>query len=113
MKITGCAQFGCLCVYYIFLAVVVIRYETTATARRALLLIVRAFFNNTITIAVWAGFHVCLSGGCYHTPTCIRWCFAEPAGGTAYAKACGQSGRVSNFAQILHSNLRKQDGSKH
>ena len=48
--------------YYIFLAVVVIRYETTATARRALLLIVRAFFNNTITIAVWAGFHVCLSG---------------------------------------------------
>jgi hypothetical protein len=62
MKITGCAQFGCLCVYYIFLAVVVIRYETTATARRALLLIVRAFFNNTITIAVWAGFHVCLSG---------------------------------------------------
>ena len=56
------------CVYYFFLAVVVIRYETTATARRALLFIVRAFFNNTITIAVWAGFHVCLSGGCYHPP---------------------------------------------
>src|SRR4029078_1699452 len=28
-------------------------------------------------------------------------------------KACGQSGQVSNLAQILHSNLRKQDGSKH
>ena len=28
-------------------------------------------------------------------------------------EACGQSGHVSNFAQILHSNLRKQDGSKH
>jgi hypothetical protein len=102
-------------VYYFFLAVVVvIRYETTATARWALLLIVRAFFNNTITIAIWAGFHLCASGGCYHTPTCIlRWCFAESAGGTAYAKACGQSGRVSNFVQILLSNLRKQNGSKH
>jgi hypothetical protein len=55
-------------VYYIFLAVVVIRYETTATARRALLLIARAFFNNTITIAVWASFHVCLSGNATTSP---------------------------------------------
>jgi hypothetical protein len=47
-----------LCVYYFFLAVVV-RYETTATARWALLFIVRAFFNDTITVAVWTGFHVC------------------------------------------------------
>jgi hypothetical protein len=62
MKITGCAQFGCLGVYYFFLAIVVIRYETTATARRALLLIVRAFFNDTITVAVWTGFHVRLMG---------------------------------------------------
>ena len=54
----GYAQFGCLCVYYFFLAVVAIRYETTATARRALLFIVRAFFNDTITVAVWTGFHV-------------------------------------------------------
>jgi hypothetical protein len=46
-------------VYYFFLAVVVIRYETTATARWALLLIVQAFFNDTITIAVWACFHEC------------------------------------------------------
>jgi hypothetical protein len=38
--------------------VVVIRYETAATARWALLLIVRAFFNDTITVAVWTGFHV-------------------------------------------------------
>jgi hypothetical protein len=52
------------CVYYFFLAVVVIRYETTATARWALLFIVRAFFNDTITIAVWTGFHVRLSWGC-------------------------------------------------
>ena len=47
--------------YYFFLAVVVIGYEATATARWALLLIVRAFFNDTITVAVWAGFHECAS----------------------------------------------------
>jgi hypothetical protein len=46
-----------LCFYYFFLAVVVIGYETTATARWALLFIVGAFFNDTITVAVWTGFH--------------------------------------------------------
>jgi hypothetical protein len=40
------------------MGVVVIRYETTATARWALLFSVRAFFNDTITVAVWTGFHV-------------------------------------------------------
>ena len=45
------------CVYYFFLAVVVIGYETTATACWTLLFIVSAFFNDTITIAVWTGFH--------------------------------------------------------
>jgi hypothetical protein len=38
---------------YFFMVVVVVRYETTATARWALLFIVRAFFNDTITVAVW------------------------------------------------------------
>src|SRR6185437_2976077 len=52
-------------------------------------------------------------GECYHIPTYIRWCFAEPAGGTAYAKVRGQSGQVSNFVQIFHSKLEKQNGSKH
>ena len=42
--------------------VVVVRYKTTATARWALLFIVRAFFNDTITVAVWTGFHVRLMG---------------------------------------------------
>ncbi|MGA9085052.1 MAG: hypothetical protein WB390_21560 [Pseudolabrys sp.] len=42
--------------------VIVIRYETTATARWALLFIVRALFNDTITIAVGTGFHVRLIG---------------------------------------------------
>jgi hypothetical protein len=46
------------CFYYFLLAVIVIRYETTATARWALLFIVRAFFDDTITVAVWTGFHV-------------------------------------------------------
>jgi len=45
-------------VCYFFLAVVVIRYETTATARWTLVFIVRAFFNDTIIVAVWTGFHV-------------------------------------------------------
>ena len=49
------------CLYYFFLAVVVIRYKTKATARWALLFIVRAFFNDTITVAVWTGFHACAS----------------------------------------------------
>ena len=39
--------------------------QTTATARWALLFIVRAFFNDTVTVAVWTGFHAC--PGCYHT----------------------------------------------
>jgi hypothetical protein len=46
------------CLYYFFMLVVVVRYETTATARWALLFIVRAFFDDTITVAVWTGFHV-------------------------------------------------------
>jgi hypothetical protein len=59
------------CFYYFFQAVVVIRYETTATARWALLFVVRAFFNDTITVAVWTGFHVGASWGCYHTPAIV------------------------------------------
>jgi hypothetical protein len=39
--------------------VVVIRNETTATARWALLFIFRAFVNDSITVAVWTSFHVC------------------------------------------------------
>jgi hypothetical protein len=49
------------CVYYFFPVVVVIRYETTATTRWALPFIVRAFFDDTITVAVWTGFHGCAS----------------------------------------------------
>ena len=48
------------CFYYFFMAVVVIRYKTKATARRALTFIVRIFVNDTIAIAVWANFHVCV-----------------------------------------------------
>src|SRR5215510_7899068 len=45
------------CFYYFLMAVIVIRYETTATARWTSPFIVRAFFNDTITVAVWTGFH--------------------------------------------------------
>jgi hypothetical protein len=42
-----------------FFIVVVIGYETAATARRTLTFIVRAFIDHTITVAVWTrfGFH--------------------------------------------------------
>src|SRR5262249_48790474 len=46
------------CFYYFLTAVIVIRYETTATTRWTSLLIVRAFFNDTVTVAVWTDFHV-------------------------------------------------------
>jgi len=48
------------CLYYFFMVVVVIRYETTATACWALTFIIRIFVNDTITIAVWTSFHVCV-----------------------------------------------------
>jgi hypothetical protein len=40
------------------MAVIVIWHETTATARCTSPFIVRAFFNDTITVAVWTRFHV-------------------------------------------------------
>ena len=48
-----------------FFVIIVIRYETTAAARWALLLIVRTLFNDAITVAVWTGFgfHLCLPVG--------------------------------------------------
>jgi hypothetical protein len=58
---TAQVQFGCPCVYHFFLAVVVIGHEATATARWALLLVVRVFFNDADTIAVWTGLHECAS----------------------------------------------------
>jgi len=43
-----------------FFIIIVIRHESTAAARWALLLIVSTLFNDAITVAVWTGFHVCL-----------------------------------------------------
>ena len=39
------------------MAVVVIRYETKTTARRALTFFVRIFVNDTIAITVWTSFY--------------------------------------------------------
>ena len=41
-----------------FFVIIVIRYETTATAGWALLFIVRTFFNYAFAIALWTSFHV-------------------------------------------------------
>jgi hypothetical protein len=85
VHVTACGRCGSTaaqarlhCLYYFFLAVVVIRYETTATARWALLFIVRAFFNDTITVAVWTGFHACAHGMRLHRRDFIRRRFTDP-----------------------------------
>jgi hypothetical protein len=48
--------------FVVVLVVVVIRHETTAAARWALLLVVSAFINDAIAVAIRAGLHVCLPG---------------------------------------------------
>jgi hypothetical protein len=73
------------CFYYFLLAVVVIGYETTATARWALLFLVHAFFGDTITVAVWTGFHVCASWDADERPRHV--------GGAQYAYAYITLGR--------------------
>ena len=61
------------------------RVRTTATARWALLFIVRAFFDDTITVAVWTGFHARLMGMLPHPATTIRWCFSDSATAETFA----------------------------
>jgi len=46
--------------YYFIIIIIVISHETTATAHWALLLIIRALFNDAVTVALWTSFHVCL-----------------------------------------------------
>jgi hypothetical protein len=41
------------------MVIVVIRYDTKTAAVWTSLFIVRPFIDDTITIAVWAGFHMC------------------------------------------------------
>jgi len=85
-NIRGASSIRLSCVYDV-LVVVVVRYKTIPAARRALLFIVRAFFNDTVTVAVWTGFHVWASWGCYHTSAInIRWSFADPAMAEAFRK---------------------------
>ena len=48
-------------VQYFLAAVVIIGHESAAAARRTSLFIVRAFVNDTITVAVWTGFHLAVS----------------------------------------------------
>ena len=43
--------------YYFVIAIVVIRHETKAAARRALTFVVRIFVNDTIAITVWTRFY--------------------------------------------------------
>jgi Protein of unknown function (DUF3072) len=50
-----------------------------------LLFIVRAFFDDTITVAVWTGFHARLMGMLPHPATTIRWCFSDSATAETFA----------------------------
>jgi hypothetical protein len=77
-NIRGASSIRLSCVYDV-LVVVVVRYKTIPAARRALLFIVRAFFNDTITVAVWTGFHVRLIAMLPHSRDYIPQCFAGPA----------------------------------
>ncbi len=65
---------GSVCYFFI---IIVIRHETTAAARWALLLFVRTLFNDAITVALWTGFQLCLPG--YHRQS-RRPAIAAPAG---------------------------------
>ena len=60
------------CSYY-FLRIVVIRYKTKATARRALTFIVRISVNDTVAIAVWTCFHVCASKASRASPLAVQF----------------------------------------
>jgi hypothetical protein len=60
--------------FFVVLVVVVIRHETTAAAPWALLLVVGAFFNDAVAVAIRAGLHLYL-------PAC-RWS-CPPAGSLA------------------------------
>jgi hypothetical protein len=72
--------------YFLVLVLVIIRHETTAATRWALLFIVRAFFNDAIAVAVWTGFHVRLTGMLPYARNYIRWCFAGADLAAAFAK---------------------------
>jgi hypothetical protein len=58
--------------YYFFIVIIVIGHKTLAAARWALLLIVRAFFNDAITVTVWTGLHVCLPMDTSASRTTVR-----------------------------------------
>ena len=64
------------------------------TTRWAPLFIVRAFFNDTITVAFWAGFHVRLMGMLPHPPDIIRCCFA------AFSSRCAHA-----LYSVFHVNI--------
>src|SRR5215831_10025193 len=76
------------CFYYFLMAVIVIRYETTATARWTSPFIVRAFFNNTITVAVWTGFHARLTFLDLPRPEPRASAIALPSHGKSFLRAC-------------------------
>ena len=74
------------CVYDVLVVAVVVRYKTIPTARRASVFIVRAFFNDTITVAVRTGFHLAMLP---HSRDHIPRCFADPAAAAVFASEFG------------------------
>jgi hypothetical protein len=73
-------------VYDVLVVAVVVRYKSIPAARRASLFIVRAFFNDTITVAVRTGFHLAMLP---HSRGYIPPCFADPAVAAAFANEFG------------------------
>jgi hypothetical protein len=82
---------------YYFFGVIVIRYETTAAARRALLFIVRAFFKNAFTVAIWTSFHVHLMSRSLAPGRASDLKHQRPTQKGAYQnQPCGSRGSISS-----------------
>ena len=87
------------------MVVIVIRYKTKATARRALTFIVRIFVNDTIAIAVWTSFHVCVPRSRCIARLSLIMASAEPLGRvSAYPQkwTCGELCLRANRVAMFH-----------
>jgi hypothetical protein len=88
--VCGTSSIRLPCIYYLFLAVVVVRYETTATARWALLFIVGDFQRHHHRCSL-TGFHVRLMGMLPCPRDYIRSCFADATLTAGFALISGSA----------------------
>ena len=92
-NISPCRSLQAKCFHY-FAVVVVIRYETNATARRALTFIVRVFVNDTIAITVWTSFY-------FHVAT--------RAGGSGSCPLLGRLSKIGRGRTMAAPRLQREE----